>query len=584
MRRSILRSDICRDQITLAPQPILNWKIPPAWVWIMVSGVLAHSVVPVTDYIVWDGWWYRADLVRPNQLAVLAEIIHEIGRPLDMAFYAPLRWLGGDPVVWAKWLGTAAWIGSAVCMQAVLRRIGGLPDAVATAVSALVATLPVFDLLGELALWMNTACVLFFWLAWLLVSHLPELMGWRRITTRVAALGLFFVSFNLNSNLVMYYAVAVVLAGLRLPDLQPGTVLARLPRPAVRHADFLALPIIFWLWKTCFTPTSGFYATGYNQPSMAIDRLSTGYIGLVLNFVIRGLTELFASSTVVFAALVTAGMTAAVLKRTAATRQQIALPEKLDLRLLGWGVFLLCSAAFPYIVVGQQLASEGWLTRNCILCPLPVAMMACGLILTANRWLLPQVSSAWLAGVAALATLGMGSCMANYLAYQAFGAKQLSIRSGLSGAIGASDAIAVQLRDYTRIPGTILYYPPIIWTYIAHDADGLPKSFVIETATFAPDVFQPGADGQPQRLIPQIPLRAESLDQAITDTTMPYALEGVPRRGPQILATVEPGYPDANPADLGLRYLFLSWLNPGQLTEFVRGFTKIATHPLPPVE
>lgn len=561
-----------------------RWRASPSWAWIVAAGVLAHAIVPLTDYVLWDGWWYAADLARPEGPTVMSRLLLEVGRPVDIVFYAPFRWLGGDPVTLAKYCGTAAWISAAICVRDVLYRIARLPSIVATAIAMLVATLPVFDLLGELALWMNTACVLLFWLAWVLLSRLPSLVGWQAIVARLAALGLFFISFDLNSNLVMFYAVAVAFAGLRLPDLRPGTVLARLPRPAVRHADFLGLPIIFWLWKTLLTPASGFYATGYNQPSLALDRLSTGYIGLVLNFVVPGLAELIASSSWIFAALFTAGLTAAVLKRAAATRQNLELPHKLGVKLLGWGVFLLLSAAFPYIVVGQQLASEGWLSRNSILCPLPVAMIACGLMMTANEWWLPQFPRAWLTGVAALATLGVGGCLANYLSYQALGAKQLSIRSELSEAISKSNAVAVQLRDYTSLPGTILYYPPIIWTYIAHDANGLPKSFVIETATFAPDVFQPGPNGQPQRLIPQIPLRPESLDQAITDTTMPYALEGVPRRGPQILATVEPGYPDARPSDLGLRYLFLSWLDPARRAEFVRGFTKIVTQSLQPVE
>jgi hypothetical protein len=249
-----------------------------------------------------------------------------------------------------------------------------------------------------------------------------------------------------------------------------------------------------------------------------------------------------------------------------------------------WGLFLLLAAAFPYIAVGQQLASEGWLTRNCILCPLPVAMIACGLMMAVNEWWLPQFPRAWLSGVAGLAVLGAGSCWTNYLSYQALGAKQLSIRAGLSAAIDDTNAVVVQLRDYTPVPGTILYYPPIIWTFIAHKGEGLPKAFVFETATFAPDMIQPGPDGSSQRMVPQITVRSETLEQAITDTTMPYALEGVPRRGTQILVAAEPGYVGVRPSDLGLRYLLLSWLDTKRLPEFVRGFTKISTHPLPPVE
>ena len=560
------------------------WARLPAWAWIIAAGIAAHGLVLLTDYVLWDGWWYAADLARPEGPTVMTRLFHEVGRPIDMAFYAPLRWLGGDPIIWAKWLSTAAWIGTAVCMRTVLQRIAGLSDVVATAVAVLVVALPILDLLGELALWMNTACVLLFWLAWVLVSRMPELVGWRSIAVRAAALGLFFVSFNLNSNLVMFYAVAAVLVGLRLPDMRPATLVSRMPREVIRHADFLALPIVFWLWKTLFTPTSGFYATGYNQPSLAPDRLAAGYSGMTIDFVFRGLIELLSSSTWIAAAVVVAIVATAVMRRFPLPEPAVERPTRLGLRLLGWGLFLLLAAAFPYIVVGQSLASEGWLTRNCILCPLPVAMITCGLLIVVNRWWLSQYPKAWLAGVAAIVTLSVGGCIHNYLAYQALGAKQWAIRSKLVEMIHDSDPAVVQLRDYCQIPRTIPYYPPIIWTFLASGTSGPPKSFVIETALLAPDGVDQGPDGQPRRVIPTMPLRSEGLDEAIIGTTMPYALEQVPRVGPQIMVTIEPGSESAMASDLGLRYLILSWLAPDRLPDFLRGLIKAESRPLPSIQ
>lgn len=560
------------------------WKLPPAWVGIVSAGLLAHGLVPLTDYVLWDGWWYAADLARPDGPTTMERLFHEVGRPLDMWFYLPLRWLGGNSVAWAKWLGTAAWIAAAVCIATVLRSLARLPGSVATAVAMLVVALPVFDLLGELALWMNTACVLLFWLAWVLVSRLPDLAGWRAIAARISALLLFFVSFDLNSNLVMFYAFAVAVAGLRLPDIRPATLLARLPRLAIRHADFLAMPVLFWLWKTVFTPVSGFYATGYNQPSLAPGRLTTGYLGLVLEFVLNGLVELVSSPMGLIAALATALAAIAVTQRLKDTACLVAPTRGLAFRLIGLGLFLLAAAAFPYIAVGQRLASEGWLSRNCILCPLPVAMIACGSLLLMNNSWLPSRPMAWLGGVAALLTLGIGGCAHNYLSYQALGAKQCSIREKLSVAILQSTASVVQLRDYFQIPKTIPYYAPIIWTYMADHDDWPPTTFVFETAVMAPDAFPPGPDGRPQRVIPQVPLTAGAVDQMITATTMPYTLEKVPRTGPQILVTVEPTLESASAADLGMRYLWLSWLQPQRLDEFLQGLTNVEAYELPRIE
>ena len=107
---------------------------------------------------------------------------------------------------------------------------------------------------------------------------------------------------------------------------------------------------------------------------------------------------------------------------------------------------------------------------------------------------------------------------------------------------------------------------------------------MIETVTIAPDAAQPDAAGQPQRIIPCMSLQSATVDEAIVGTTMPYALEQVPRTGPQIMVTIEPGYENAKASDLGLRYLVLSWLAPDRLPEFLRGFIKAESRSLPPIQ
>lgn len=559
-------------------------RLLPWWTWVVAAGLLAHGLVPLSDYVLWDGWWYAADLPRPDGPAVMNRLFHEVGRPLDMWFYAPLRWIGGSPVAWSKCLGTGAWITAAVCVANVLRRLARLPLAVACGVGLLMATLPIFDLLGELALWMNTACVLLFWLAWVLVSRLPDLTGSLAIVARIIALATFFVSFDLNSNLVMFYAVALVIIGLRIPDFRSTTLLTWLPRGAVRHADFLVLPIVFWFWKTLFTPTSGFYATGYNQPSLAPARLATGYMSMATDFVFRGLIGFFWSPAWVLGGLLAGLLTAVVLQRRQANELIPARPTSLGLRLFGLGVFALLAAAFPYVAVNQGLATEGWLTRNCILCPLPVSMILVGLLLIANSCWSNRSPRPWLAGVIAVAVIGIGGCIHNYLIYQALGAKHWSIREKLTEVIRESSPAVIQLRDYYPMPNVIPYYPPVIWTFLANGTGEPPKTFVIETALLAPDVVQSGPDGQPRRVIPTIPFRAETVDEAITNTTMPYAQERVPRRGAQVLAAVRPGFESMQLAELGRRYILLSWFSPSGLKTFVNEFTRIEVTGLPPVQ
>jgi len=556
----------------------------PDWRWILVAGILAHGLVPLSSFCVWDSWTWASDLVRPEGATVLSRLFRETGRPLDMAFYLPLRALRGNPVWWAKLLGMAAWIGSATCMTRVLRRAAGLRPAVAIATGVVAVTVPVFDLLGELALWMNTAAVLLFWLGWLMMTYLPNVTGRAQLGLRVLALATLFVSFNLNSNLVMFYGVAAAMAGIRLaewPWRQQFRLGARL---AFRYADFLALPILFWTWKTIFTPTSGYYASGYNDPSLDPIRMLVGYAIALRHFVVGGLLDLFASHVWVGVSVGAGALTGYLLAHVPFRDKACSVSSASGITLVGWGVLLLAAAAFPYVVVGQPLTNEGWWTRNCILCPLPVGMIACGLFLLTNARLAPGRPRAWLAAAAVLATLGIGGTTRNYLSYQALGAKQDAAHSILHSLVEQTGACAIQVRDHVSIPHTIDFYPPIVWTFITSGTGSRPRAFVFDGSVLAPDKVTTAPDGTTTRLPPLLALNSAMLDESIEETTLPYALEGIPRRGPQMIVALEP-MGNASPAvELGLRDLIFSWIDPARRRSLVEGLIKAVTYSLPPVE
>lgn len=548
---------------------------------IVFAGLAAHGLLPFTDYLLWDGWWYAADIVRGEGAPTMTRLFREVGRPMDMAFYLPMRLFGGDPLVWAKWLGMIAWIASGPCIAFVLRRGGGLAPSTATAIAILSVTLPVFDLLGELALWMNTACVFLFWGAWALVVGLASTNSWLRYPIRLGAIVLFFVSFNLNSNLVMFYAVAAMLFGLRssrvpLPDLP-----LRVWRLAASKPDFLLLPILFWLWKTVFTPTSGYYAQGYNQPSLEPTRFLSGYAAMAVHFIGAGFLELLASAS--WAGFSVAVAIAAGFMFSKHSANGLDTDDIPKARIAWWGVVLLGAAAFPYLAVGQNLASEGWLSRNAILCNVPLAMIIVGGLGAFNVKVVSSLPWLWAAGVVLVAVLGIGNCHRNYFALQAFGVKERSVQRKLRAAIDEYDACVVQLRDYYFLPGTIAYYPPSIWTFLASGTASAPKTFVIDTRVITPDQISKSAQGHNEIVMPQLTPSVRDIDQAITATTMPYAMQGIRRAGPQILFAVLPGSLGNESVQLGKRYLAVKWLDPRKGEEFEQQMTQARVVSLPAI-
>lgn len=552
-----------------------------AWIAIVLAGCAAHGVLLFTDYLLWDGWWYAADIVRDEGAPTMTRLFHEVGRPLDMLFYQPLRFFGGDPVVWAKWLSVMAWVGSALCMNAVLRRTAGLPPEIATAAATIAVTLPTFDLLGELSLWMNSACVLLFWIAWTVVGILRQTSGWSYWAARLGAAALFFLSFNLNSNLVMFYAVAAALVGLRCVSLPSQAMTQRVRKWGLGHADFLVLPVMFWLWKSIFTPANGFYAEGYNTPSLEPTRFVYGYAAMVTDFLGTGFLELFASSAwmgVGVASAVAAGFLVARARGWNLGRIVAVAPW-----VTGWGIFVLAAAAFPYLAVGQALASEGWLSRNAILCNFPLALIIVGGLVFLNARVAPAVPWLWVTGIVVVAAVGVGACHRNYYALQAFGVKQRSVQRKLQAAIAENDACFVQLRDYYLLPGTISYYPPSIWTFVAGGTSSPPRAFVIDTRVIAPDQVSRSEQGRIDVTLPHVTPSARDVDQAIVATTMPYAMEGIPRSGPQILFAVQPGSLGNDSVKIGRRYVAVKFLDPTAIEAYENDMTETRVYPLPDI-
>lgn len=565
---------------------LAGWRRVPLAAWaplaIVVTGIIAHALLLFTDYVIWDGWWCVADILDPADLPIMRQIFKDVGRPLDLWFYVPFKALGGEPVIWSKVLGASSWILACTCMYIVLRKGAGLPKQLATAVSLLAVTMPSFDLLGEISLWMYTACVLLFWLAWAILCASRGMRGWAFFVLRCAAISLFFISFNLNSQLVFFYGIAAMLFAFRLPDMNWKLLPSRVQRAAVRHADYLLLPIIFWTWKTLFTPALGSYAQDYNRPSFGLFKLLSGYGGMALHFLAAGAMELLSSANCMASATFVSVAAAFALSRCPMFVEPV--PRSAGLGLAVWAFVLLGAAAFPYLAVGQPLASEGWLNRNAILCNFPLALMFVGIFTTLNQRMLPVRPWLWMAAVFAMVVLGIGNCQRNYLALQAFGAKERSIQRKLATAINEHHASFVQLRDYFYLPATIPYYPPSIWTFIASGTASKPKAFVMDTRALAPDQIVVNDRGQQEVRMPTFVPSASDIERAIEETTIAYAFEEIPRLGTQILVAIRAGDAGDHSVTIGLRYLALRISDFTRCREFEDSMTVSEVISLPPIE
>jgi hypothetical protein len=563
-------------QTSIWPEPIsFGW----ACLALVAAGLLAHGVVAFTDYILWDGYWYYAELAPGVGAPGMKRLFSEIGRPLDYYFLLPFTVFTG--AVAPKIASLVAWVLIPIPLMIVLREGAKFPAGLAFAVALVSAVLPVFDVLGEIALFMNVFALLVFWCGMGVLAHLPRKRGVCGFAWRIAAILLLLLAFNLNSLLVFFYGLVAFLFACRVVLSPKRDVLTYGFSLVRRFADFAALPVVFWTVKSVLTPVHGYYV-GHNMPVFSVERAVSGVSSLVA-FVLGEGVEFLSSGLAVAVALVAALVYAVGIGalRERATKD-LGLAAAAFVALFG-GVVLLLAAAFPYAVVDQPLASFGWISRNCILTPLPLALILCGFFLVLNQLFLSHRPSAWTVPIVSIVVLGMFVSNRNYIQWQALGAKQDSVGVKMRSALEASKAVVVQMRDYFMIPDTIYYYAPIVWTYIGTGNEANPETFVFDIAQSIPHQETTTETGETRMVFPQVPVTSELLGQMIEQTTMPYMLRSVPEAGPQIMFIVQQGKLGNDGVSLGAKYLWLKWFNPDGLPEFLDQVTETHVLELPPV-
>lgn len=544
---------------------------------IVCAAVGAHGLLLLTDYKIWDGWWLTQELIYGRRFDLLLSYAREFGRPTDYLYW---RFLGlfGRPEVAIKFLALAAWIAAGIFMFKAMKTTAGLGVWVAGGIAVIFVVCPAYKMMGESILFMNTMSVAVFWAAWWMHGRsivAPAL--WRR----GIAVVLFVLSFNLNSLLVFYYAVGAAFLALKAESWAPGDLFALAKKRVFQFPELVALPVIYWVFKSFAAPASGHHAD-YNKPSFDPSLLAQGYWHMWEYLLLDGAKALLGSPLLVLGAGI-ASVIAAMFVAKHSSRVQIVEETECFGKIAVCGVGLLLAAALPYIAVGQNLASESWLSRNSILVGMPLGMMAVGVL----GWLAQRFAPARPAFAAVpllfVCLLCIVATNRNTLELEAFAAKQESVRVKLRAAIAQTGSCVVQLRDYYLIPGTVPYYPPIIWTYLAAYGDDRPRTFVIDITAMAPPQEQVNPDGSRQLVFPALPITSPVLLQLMDQTTMPWLLDEVPREGPQTMFIVQQGKLGSDGAAIGFGYLWRKWFDPESLLDFVDELTTTAVLNLPPV-
>jgi hypothetical protein len=325
---------------------------------------LAWGALLLNRGFFWDDW----TLVGLSP-AELTHAFSELGLPwigyVYVALFAtPLPGLVGHVIVFGAYLLSTVLFHAILCRVPGLRRMDALVAALAFAVMPVnYARVALIDLTYALSL------LAFLAATWLLLRYVAD--GGR--ARRIGALALYAYSFTTASLLVLY--VMPLLVAAAVAQASTGRPLATI---FLRHVDFLALPVVFWLLRSVFLRPSGVYE-GYNALTLSgLARVPSLMLDIPRQVVLDPLARAAGAAGLV-GLLAGAALAGWLLWRSRAAEADGSVEggrsvPTIVLALVG--AVVLALGVFAYLTVGRIPTIYDWSSRHQLLVPMGAGLLA----------------------------------------------------------------------------------------------------------------------------------------------------------------------------------------------------------------
>lgn len=302
---------------------------------------LAHAwILLIPNALFWDDWVLHN--TNPEELLALFE---RTGSMFNIGGRGHVFMQG----IWLGWYKVAVFFfffGSGLLLNKILERSGVIPEGWRVVVVVLFLILPLNPARVAQINFFYAACYFSFFLAWLVMDK-----------QKIAAMFLFYFSFNTNSILVLY-AIPFVDYIFRNGYWRKDEVIGNCGRLTL----FASLPFLYFLIKSKLYASSGEYAT-YNT-GFSLSRVGAGLLGQIKDVLayVPGDSSLSVAVAILLAVILFARLAFLHSK----DRKSAAIA-------FGLGFVLIVLACFPYWVVGHIPTIHEWTSRHQLLMPLGVA-------------------------------------------------------------------------------------------------------------------------------------------------------------------------------------------------------------------
>ena len=329
---------------------------------------LSHGLLLLNKGIYWDSWILRK-WVEKKEWRTMKVFYRAVGMPF---FYYVHRSFNLSPnSIWLYRLVCfiSLWSTSALVFL-ICHNFSPLDQWQSFFIAAMMLMFPIQDMALEFCVTVQYVLTqTLFYCAILLCFSLNDLnWGLDYLLLRSLMIILFLMSFNMNSLLVFYGAFVFYFFVSQYLSLDQN-----ISSLALSNLDLFSLPFVFWFLKNKYSPKSGYYEN-YNKILLTFSQIRASYKSLVVDLFFPFLKKVCAWSIPALSLLAIlhfSGLMSTVLGHDSHPHSMLTL----SLGLLV-GSLLLLAATLPYSLVGQVFGYTGWETKNNLLLPLPLSIIA----------------------------------------------------------------------------------------------------------------------------------------------------------------------------------------------------------------
>lgn len=333
--------------------------------------LLTHFFMLILSGCWWDDWTFMS-----HHLDYVNAVASQSGRP-EWNILIPFCWSlpnNGRILIFFMYLIDS------YCVYHILKGSDLFDEKSSLIITLLFTVIPVNDARILISNFSYTVGLFFFYLAFALFVNWNRMeKGTKKRLFRIPILGLFFISFILNSVLAYYYILIAYLFVLEMKNRTEPNIIKRAFSSVIsvlkNYPDFFVIPFVYYALNKIFFPTYGDVFGSYN--AVTVKGLINAVLHIPLSMVKAALDIIYQWKdriSIPVLVIMAVAVLVIVMRKDSGEDRNFELKD--TVLYFVYGLFILFMGLLPYVMVrGGTLTITGVKGRDAVLVPFGAAVI-----------------------------------------------------------------------------------------------------------------------------------------------------------------------------------------------------------------